>query len=312
MAPRKSNASVTNVVEEDNSTMDVEGDSAIVDGGEEPGKRGRKKKQTDDKETMSPIEDLYMPRTMIGRLARGVLPAHTNVQKDAVTAITKGATLFISHITAAATSHTSADWRKTISPNDLFAGLRDTEYEFMIEKLELELAKYNEVQTGKRSEYRQKLKEDRAKAKGGPKGGDTSIMVGKDTAGHQSQNEESAGPRPAKRARLENEETDGDDAEDAHEDEGEEGDEAENEEEEEEEEEDEDGQNVGDGDEDEEMLDKVGSEAENGEDESMDDDSDWGMRALLSASGLAVQSTAYMGYLEYISNQEFLVWQRCG
>ena len=39
-----------------------------------------------------------MPRTMIQRLAKGVLPPNTQIQKDAITAFTKAATLFVSYI----------------------------------------------------------------------------------------------------------------------------------------------------------------------------------------------------------------------
>ena len=41
-----------------------------------------------------------MPRTMVTRLAKGVLPPNTQVQKDAISALSKGATMFISHLAA--------------------------------------------------------------------------------------------------------------------------------------------------------------------------------------------------------------------
>ena len=42
-----------------------------------------------------------MPRTMVQRLAKGVLPPNTQVQKDAITAMSKGATVFINYISHA-------------------------------------------------------------------------------------------------------------------------------------------------------------------------------------------------------------------
>ena len=45
-------------------------------------------------------QDLTMPRTMVMRLAKGVLPPNTQIQKDAVTALSKGATVFINHLSA--------------------------------------------------------------------------------------------------------------------------------------------------------------------------------------------------------------------
>jgi len=39
-----------------------------------------------------------MPRMMTTRLAKGVMPSGTTVQKDAVTALTYGASIFLNHI----------------------------------------------------------------------------------------------------------------------------------------------------------------------------------------------------------------------
>ncbi|KAL9012177.1 MAG: hypothetical protein Q9173_003046, partial [Seirophora scorigena] len=44
------------------------------------------------------IEDLSLPRSMVQRLAKGVLPPNTQIQKDAITAMSKGATVFVSYI----------------------------------------------------------------------------------------------------------------------------------------------------------------------------------------------------------------------
>ncbi|MCJ1284781.1 hypothetical protein MMC26_004117 [Xylographa opegraphella] len=105
------------------------------------------------------IEDLSMPRTMVQRLAKGVLPPNTQLQKDSITAFSKGATVFVNFLTYSAHAHTVKAQRKTIAPADVLLGLRDTEFEFMIPRLEAELNRYNEVQTAKRNEYRKKVRE---------------------------------------------------------------------------------------------------------------------------------------------------------
>lgn len=43
-------------------------------------------------------QELAMPRTMIQRLAKSALPPSTQLQKDALLALSKSATLFINHI----------------------------------------------------------------------------------------------------------------------------------------------------------------------------------------------------------------------
>lgn len=43
-------------------------------------------------------QDLSLPKSMIGRLAKGVLPANTQIHKDALLALHKSATVFVSYI----------------------------------------------------------------------------------------------------------------------------------------------------------------------------------------------------------------------
>lgn len=44
------------------------------------------------------LQDLSLPRTMISRLAKGVLPSNTQIQKDALSALSKSATVFVNFI----------------------------------------------------------------------------------------------------------------------------------------------------------------------------------------------------------------------
>jgi len=44
------------------------------------------------------FQDLSLPKSMIARLAKGVLPANTQIQKDALLALHKSATVFVSYI----------------------------------------------------------------------------------------------------------------------------------------------------------------------------------------------------------------------
>lgn len=47
------------------------------------------------------MQDLSLPRTMVQRLAKGVLPPNTSLHKDAVLAMSKGATVFINYLAQA-------------------------------------------------------------------------------------------------------------------------------------------------------------------------------------------------------------------
>ena len=78
--PRKSNVSIASV-------------AGAATGGEEGTLKGKDR----DPDNIN-IEDLTLPRTMVTRLAKGVLPPNTQIQKDAVTAMTKSATVFVNYI----------------------------------------------------------------------------------------------------------------------------------------------------------------------------------------------------------------------
>ena len=99
---------------------------------------------------------------MVTRLAKGVLPPNTQIQKDAILAVSKGATVFISYLADAANEHTLNDNRKTISPQNVLQALKDIEFESFLPRVEAELAKFNEIQTGKRNDYRKKMKDKEA------------------------------------------------------------------------------------------------------------------------------------------------------
>ncbi|CAK7273947.1 hypothetical protein SEPCBS57363_005911 [Sporothrix epigloea] len=102
-------------------------------------------------------KDLNMPRSIITRLAKGVLPPNTQVQGSAITGMSKSATVFISHLANAANNLTTNAGKKTIMPSDVFAALDDIEFGFMREHLEAEFAKFSHIQTSKRSDYRKRV-----------------------------------------------------------------------------------------------------------------------------------------------------------
>ncbi|KAK4946373.1 hypothetical protein LTR10_014571 [Elasticomyces elasticus] len=113
------------------------------------------------------IDDLLLPRTLTSRLARGVLPANTQIQKDAVLAIAKSATVFISYLAHHANEQTS---KKTIGPQDVLKALKEIEMDGVMQlgvvgsdgrlggRLERELEAYEEIIKGKRKGYRDKVK----------------------------------------------------------------------------------------------------------------------------------------------------------
>ncbi|CAD0097513.1 unnamed protein product [Aureobasidium mustum] len=126
--------------------------STVTNGDEEsPAPTGRAVREG------SSVEDLALPRTMISRLAKGVLPPNTSIHKDALLALSKSCTVFVNFL---------ASKQKTIQPADVIAALKENEFEHFIPRLEAELKKYNTVQCDKRNSYRRKIREEKASKTG--------------------------------------------------------------------------------------------------------------------------------------------------
>ncbi|KAL2067197.1 hypothetical protein VTL71DRAFT_1621 [Oculimacula yallundae] len=118
------------------------------------------------------IEDFNLPKSIVTRLAKGVLPPNTQVQGNAMIATTKSATVFVNYLASHANEHASAANRKTIGPQDVFNALEDLEFPDFRNRLEAELAKFNEVQTDKRNAYRSKVA-NKSASSGGQAEGET-------------------------------------------------------------------------------------------------------------------------------------------
>lgn len=92
--------------------------------------------------------------------------------------------------------------RRSVMPHDVFAAMKDLEFEFMLPRLEAEVNKFTSIQADKRNTYRKKIREEK-RAKNDPDGaseltnGGMSFM----SAGPSAEGEE---PR-AKKARLDGE-----------------------------------------------------------------------------------------------------------
>ncbi|KAI1136936.1 histone-fold-containing protein [Hypoxylon sp. FL0543] len=156
-APVASRAKPTPSIETDPPRPAEAAPSAVKDSEKKDAKESSAKESTT-------IEDLNLPKSIITRLAKGVLPPNTQIQANAVIAMCKSATVFINHLAAAANEKTQSSNKKTIMPADVFAALEDIEFEFMRERLEAEFKKFNEVQTTKRSTYRRKKRAEKVAA----------------------------------------------------------------------------------------------------------------------------------------------------
>ncbi|GLA38306.1 hypothetical protein AnigIFM63309_005318 [Aspergillus niger] len=182
------------------------------------------------------IEDYLLPRSLTLRLAKSVLPPNTSIQKDAVLAIQKAATVFVSYLSSHANE---ATLKRTVAPSDVFSAISELEFDGFRTRLEQELEAFTELKAGKR------------RAKKGDSGTTTAAAaaegVGKSGDAEEEEEDGDRGVKRVKRAEGEKkngigaggEEEEGDETQEEHEQEQEQEDEEEEEEEEEEDDEEE-------------------------------------------------------------------------
>ncbi|KAJ0278919.1 hypothetical protein COL940_007003 [Colletotrichum noveboracense] len=212
-------------------------------------------KEKADKDSLT-IEDLNLPKSIITRLAKGVLPPQSQIQANAVLAMSKSATVFINYLAAHA--------------EDVFKALEDIEFGFLREPLEQEFAKFNQIQSAKRSSYRQKVAAKKGGAAAGGAAGVAEAAAAAASADDSIISTASAdGDAPrAKKARVDESSMTVDEADDAETEPEEEANEDEDEDEEAEEEEDEDeDEGEGSGEETQDAL----EEKEEGDEEDVDE-----------------------------------------
>ncbi|KAL3460723.1 histone-fold-containing protein [Aspergillus heterothallicus] len=115
------------------------------------------------------IEDYLLPRSLTLRLAKSVLPPNTSVQKDAVLALQKAATVFVSYLSSHANESTL---KRTVTPADVLNALSELEFESFKPRLEKELDKYTDLKAAKRK--------PRKSTEGGDQNGDGIAKAGSD------------------------------------------------------------------------------------------------------------------------------------
>ncbi|OON17454.1 hypothetical protein X801_06708 [Opisthorchis viverrini] len=88
------------------------------------------------------VDDLYLPNAVILRIIRDSLPDRTVVSREARSAISKAASSFILYVTSLASTHCEAAKRKTLAVGDIFAALKDMQFEHYIVELQTFLEQY--------------------------------------------------------------------------------------------------------------------------------------------------------------------------
>ncbi|KAI1174922.1 histone-fold-containing protein [Nemania sp. FL0916] len=157
--------------------MDDPADSSLLADKDRDKEKDKKDKEKEREKDAVTIEDLILPKSIITRLAKGVLPSNTQIQANAILAMSKSATVFINHLANAANEHTLSANKKTIMPADVFKALEDVEFPFFRERVEAEFKKFNDTQTTKRNTYRRKVAAQKKGEKPDPDGLDPNASL---------------------------------------------------------------------------------------------------------------------------------------
>ncbi|PWN23093.1 histone-fold-containing protein [Microstroma glucosiphilum] len=122
---------------------------AAVGAGVTPQQRGGVITESMQKQMGGPegIDQFELPRAVVTRVAKAELPDSVQIRKDAILAVSKSATIFISYLAAVADEIAKQDSRKTISTQDVLEGLALMEFPAEVQsKLKAELKAYRSSQ----------------------------------------------------------------------------------------------------------------------------------------------------------------------
>ncbi|XP_063172264.1 DNA polymerase epsilon subunit 3 [Candoia aspera] len=106
-------------------------------------------------------EDLNLPNAVITRIIKDALPDGVNVSKEARSAISRAASVFVLYATSCANNFARKGKRKTLNAGDVISAMEEMEFQRFVGPLKESLEAYRNEQKGKRgaSELKKKDKE---------------------------------------------------------------------------------------------------------------------------------------------------------
>ncbi|XP_046845417.1 DNA polymerase epsilon subunit 3-like [Xenia sp. Carnegie-2017] len=103
-------------------------------------------------------EDLNLPNAVISRLVKEALGDGVNISKEARTAISKAASVFVLYCTSCANNHAKESNRKTLTGHDVIEALDEMEFSQFIEPLKESLEAFKKDQKEKKEAAAKKRK----------------------------------------------------------------------------------------------------------------------------------------------------------
>ena len=109
-------------------------------------------------------EDLNLPNAVITRIIKEALPDGVNISKEARSAISRAASVFVLYATSCANNFAMKGKRKTLNASDVLSAMEETEFQRFVTPLKEALEAYRREQKGKKEASEQKKKDKDKKA----------------------------------------------------------------------------------------------------------------------------------------------------
>ncbi|XP_043913825.1 DNA polymerase epsilon subunit 3 [Protopterus annectens] len=104
-------------------------------------------------------EDLNLPNAVITRIIKEALPEGVNISKEARSAISRAASVFVLYATSCANNFAMKGKRKTLNAGDVLAAMEEMEFQRFVNPLKEALEAYRRDQKGKKEASDQKRKD---------------------------------------------------------------------------------------------------------------------------------------------------------
>ncbi|XP_028919138.1 DNA polymerase epsilon subunit 3 [Ornithorhynchus anatinus] len=104
-------------------------------------------------------EDLNLPNAVITRIIKEALPDGVNISKEARSAISRAASVFVLYATSCANNFAMKGKRKTLNAGDVLSAMEEMEFQRFMSPLKEALEAYRREQKGKKEASEQKKKD---------------------------------------------------------------------------------------------------------------------------------------------------------
>ncbi|XP_048368164.1 DNA polymerase epsilon subunit 3 [Sphaerodactylus townsendi] len=104
-------------------------------------------------------EDLNLPNAVITRIIKEALPDGVNISKEARSAISRAASVFVLYATSCANNFAMKGKRKTLNATDVLSAMEEMEFQRFVAPLKESLEAYRRDQKGKKGTVELKKKD---------------------------------------------------------------------------------------------------------------------------------------------------------